>query len=539
MKPRIEKISNIYKFFLGGDGVKPKKTIAGLLLLAMLVTSVISLFPLGVSAAEPSYNASTQYKKSRYYENLQKIPLSGDQAADTIAIALSQLGYHEGNSDADLGGLNTSGTRDFVEYNVLYGKLDNNQGNGVSYGYYWCASFVNWCLRQARVSKTASATGEVSCQRWLAACKSAEIYTEKSGYSPKAGDLIFFKDTGSYVSSTHMGIVLYSDGSRVYTVEGNTSDGSFSSNGNYVALKSYSLTSSYIVGYATPKYEKNEKVLPVDYSGKHMSTGLYVAKKNIQYFDNPELKGEGKQLSAYSVFTVTEIYKNAFRIICESGGKKIEGWASLGDKAQQLTSDSQAYTVSYLDESGATLLPLQYRLADSKIILSEARPTKKNAGFLGWTREKGSQAELIAPGAMLSAEKNDLVLYAVWDYTFYLVTFKDADGSVISQKYGYYGDVFEVPAPTNVPEGMVFAGWDGDVSGVILGDASYTAIYRERSESDTEVKSPSGEETEDKSVPVGGTGLQNGCRSTVSCELVLLMLLTGAFAVPAFKKKDD
>ena len=123
----------------------------------MILSLVTLLVPLNVAAAEPSYTVSAEYKKSRYYENLQKVPLSGDQAIDTVAIALSQLGYHEGNSNADFGGLNTSGTKDFVEYNVLYGKLDNNQGNGVSYGYYWCASFVNWCLRQARVSKSASA----------------------------------------------------------------------------------------------------------------------------------------------------------------------------------------------------------------------------------------------------------------------------------------------------------------------------------------------------------------------------------------------
>jgi hypothetical protein len=517
-----------------------KKIIAYALSFAIMLSLISLLAPFAVSAAEPSYTVSAEYKKSRYYENLQKVPLSGDQAIDTVAIALSQLGYHEGNSNADLGGLNTSGTRDFVEYNVLYGKLDNNQGNGVSYGYYWCASFVNWCLRQARVSKSASAAAEVSCQRWLAACKSADIYVEKSGYLPRSGDLIFFKDSGSYVSSTHMGIVLYCDGSRVYTVEGNTSNGSFSSNGNYVALKDYVLTSSYIVGYAIPQYERKANLLQTDYSGSRLSPGVYIAKEDSACFDNPELRGESRKIGAYTVFTVTEIYKGAFRVSCESNGKRLEGWASLKDKAKQMTTDSYAYTVAYLDEGGEELLPTQYRSATEEIKVSSSVPTKKNAGFLGWSLEKGVLSDLIAPGDTIGAKAGDMTLYANWDYTFYLVTFKDSNGSVISQKYGYYGDTFEVPTPENIPDGYVFAGWDGgEVSGVITGDASYTAVYRERSEIDTETKSPSGNETEDKSVPVGGTGLQNGCRGTVGCEWIMLILLAGAFAVPAFKKKDN
>ena len=179
---------------------------------------------------------SDQYKASYYYDNFIQTPLSGDQATDVLAIALSQLGYHEGDSDADLGGLSTTGDKDFVEYNVMYGKLDNNQGNGVSYGYYWCASFVNWCLRQAGVSETQSAAAEVSCHRWVEALMKKDMYEPAHrDYIPKSGDLIFFKSDGSSSLSTHIGIVRYSDGQYVYTIEGNTSDSSsLDSNGEYV-----------------------------------------------------------------------------------------------------------------------------------------------------------------------------------------------------------------------------------------------------------------------------------------------------------------
>jgi hypothetical protein len=181
--------------------------------------------PLAVtaSAAEATYQMTEEYMAGRFYKNFTEVKRTGDQRKDGNAIALSQLGYHEGDSDADFGGDSTDGVRDFVEYNVLAGKFDNGQGNGVSYGYYWCASFVNWCLRQAGVDADASAGAEISCQRWIAACSQKGIYRSRGSYMPEAGDMIFFRDKGSSLSSTHIGLVLYVSGGRVHTVEGNTS----------------------------------------------------------------------------------------------------------------------------------------------------------------------------------------------------------------------------------------------------------------------------------------------------------------------------
>ena len=116
-----------------------KRSIRGALLFLILALILAMAFALAVPAlgAEATYQMTAQYMASRYYDNFCKVPLSGDQVTDVLAIALSQLGYHEGDSNADLGGMNTKGSKDFVEYNVLYGRLDNNQGNGLSYGYYW------------------------------------------------------------------------------------------------------------------------------------------------------------------------------------------------------------------------------------------------------------------------------------------------------------------------------------------------------------------------------------------------------------------
>ena len=440
---------------------------------------LISILTVTSLAVVPTYNMSREYRAEKYFDNFSRVELSGDGANDVLAIALSQLGYHEGDSDADLGGLNENGERDFVEYNVLKGKLDNNQGNGISYGYYWCASFVNWCLRQARIPVKDAGAAEISCRRWLAAAKNEGIYHEKSGYTPKSADLIFFKDEGSEVTSTHMGIVLYSLPGYVYTIEGNTSNGSeFSKNGNYVAIKSYPLNSQYIVGYASPRYATNEAVADVDYSGKKLTAGLYIAESEIVGYTSESLQGLAQKIERYTTFEVVEISGNIYKIIYVSGGVENIIFADIRGKARQLQASEQMPSLSLLDDDGSLMYPKIQGEVGQKINLPEEKPVGDKRGFIGWSRVAGGRDNLLSPGSSVTLGEAGVKLYAIWDYNFYLISFKAPDGSIIAQRYGYFGDSFEVPSPENIPDGYIFAGWDSDgISTVITKDASYTAIF--------------------------------------------------------------
>lgn len=268
------------------------------------------------AALDASYEVSAEYKESKYYKNLKHLSLGADQVANVIAVALSQVGYHEGDDNADLGGMNTEGTRDFVEYNVLFGELDNNQGNGKSYGYSWCASFATWCLRQAGVSAEQSAQNDPKTNRsswqWRRAFIEAERYSEKEGYAPKAGDIIFFKDVNDpslEVAASHVGIVLFANETTVYTVEGNTNStfeaGSVS---DCVAVKEYSLDSKYIVGYGTPEYSND---------GAKQLLGWKVASSLSDPADLDELYGElreGKHVVPVWNDDISVIVTNAFKI---------------------------------------------------------------------------------------------------------------------------------------------------------------------------------------------------------------------------------
>ena len=195
-----------------------------------LLAACITAASLSVAAAaiEPSYKVSDDYKDTLYYNNLAALELTGDGATDVIAVALSQLGYHEGNKDSEKDGLNNSGSKNFVEYNVLFGKLDNGEGNGYSYGYAWCAAFVNWCLRQARVDKELTGGMYVSCASWRnwfineGAKFGASYHARNDDYIPQKGDLIFYKSLNATHSraTDHIGIVLKSENGKVYAIEG-------------------------------------------------------------------------------------------------------------------------------------------------------------------------------------------------------------------------------------------------------------------------------------------------------------------------------
>jgi hypothetical protein len=216
-----------------------------------------------------TYDATDAYKGSKYYENLKKVPKTGSQAINVIAVALSQVGYHEGNDESEFHGLNAEGNGDFVEYNMVFGKIDYN----VRYGYSWCASFATWCLRQAGVdpyqsAQTAEFNNEfkktyISTWQWKNAFENAGSFHAEKEYKPLVGDLIFFKDVDDSsleVATSHVGIVLYADETTVYTVEGNTNskmggDHAF----DCVAIKSYPLDSKYIVGYGRPTYKTNDE----------------------------------------------------------------------------------------------------------------------------------------------------------------------------------------------------------------------------------------------------------------------------------------
>ena len=155
-------------------------------------------------------------------------------------------GSPDGNPSEDLSGVHlVNGTRPGNPAVVDLAKSQvGNVGGAPYWSWYgfnsrveWCACFVSWCYNRAGKSEPR-----------FAACQSQGIpwfvnhgqWGDRNYPNIAPGDAIFF-DWDLDGSADHVGLVIGTDGSRVYTVEGNSGDA--------CKIKSYSLDYASIKGY--------------------------------------------------------------------------------------------------------------------------------------------------------------------------------------------------------------------------------------------------------------------------------------------------
>ena len=108
----------------------------------------------------------------------------------------------------------------------------------------WCACFVSWCANECGYIEAGVIPRFAGCilgSNWF---KSRGLWQD-GGYEPRAGDIIFFdwEDDGL---TDHVGIVERVEGSRIYTVEGNSGDA--------CRRNSYPIGSPVIYGFGCPAY---------------------------------------------------------------------------------------------------------------------------------------------------------------------------------------------------------------------------------------------------------------------------------------------
>ncbi len=157
----------------------------------------------------------------------------GYTASDVIKIAEQEIGYKEQTSNI---------TKYWSQLCPSY------QGEA------WCDCFVSWCHWKASGSDKTIANQTLRGGLMSFYTPTSAQYYKSAGQfysSPKVGDQIFFKNSSSIC---HTGIVTAVSRTKVTTIEGNTSDGTFDANGGAVCRKSYDLNSSRIAGYGRPAY---------------------------------------------------------------------------------------------------------------------------------------------------------------------------------------------------------------------------------------------------------------------------------------------
>ena len=155
-------------------------------------------------------------------------------------------GSPDGNPSEDLSGVQlVNGTRPGNTAVVDRAKSQvGNVGGQPYWSWYgfnsrveWCACFVSWCYNQAGKSEPRFAACQSQGVPWF---QSRGQWGARGYENIAPGDAIFFDWDGDG-SADHVGLVIGTDGQRVYTVEGNSGDA--------CKIKSYPLDYGCIKGY--------------------------------------------------------------------------------------------------------------------------------------------------------------------------------------------------------------------------------------------------------------------------------------------------
>ncbi len=277
------------------------------------------------------------YTWGKYYVNKNRIPLTGDGARDAVAVALSQVGYLEGGYSGAEDGV-TGGGNNYTEYGAY------TNVNGLA----WCASFCSWVMYTSKATSERtyiynftggdddgdalnmardgeSYWGESYVPHWSnmlynkGRYRFADYYIpswapSQASYKPQPGDLIFFVVSWEPLDEGHIGLVVYSDDTYVYTIEGNTSSQTaVEDDGDGVFFKKYALDSDEIAGYGILPYETVSNLPEIDYSGANPTLGLYInplgAKSVYAKRDDDDATWT---LPMSSIFEVTKIEEDNY-----------------------------------------------------------------------------------------------------------------------------------------------------------------------------------------------------------------------------------
>lgn len=170
---------------------------------------------------------------------VKQVKLTGDYAADIVAIAESQLGYEASRANFIIG---LDGKQHgYTRYGAWY-DWKHNGDNNAEYLLYgdWCASFISFCGTQAGIP-TSVLPHDTGAQQLLK--KLGSRFVKAKDHTPKPGELVFFELEGKDKLADHVGIVSAVSESGITTIEGNK--------GSAVAKGSYALDDKRILGYAT------------------------------------------------------------------------------------------------------------------------------------------------------------------------------------------------------------------------------------------------------------------------------------------------
>lgn len=204
------------------------------------LSNIFGIEESGSTSANTSTASGANYKIS----DGQLTSLSGTDKGRFIAAARSQVGYLEKKNKSNLRGFtNNPGSNSYTKYAQ---EIAGWNGPGAD----WCNYFTSWAGKAAGIP-TEILHRDGSCTSTMKYYKGKGLYKSSSSYKGNSGDLAFFNWSKDKTRANHIGVVTKSDGKNIYTIEGNTSNGS---GYDAAAEKTRSFDSGTIIGFATPKW---------------------------------------------------------------------------------------------------------------------------------------------------------------------------------------------------------------------------------------------------------------------------------------------
>lgn len=216
-----------------------------------------------------------------------------------IEVAEAEVGYKEKRTNSSLDDKTANaGSGNYTKYN-----RDLKAWTGVgSLNAQWCQAFVDWLFITAfgvELAKKLLYTFTNYTPTGSDAFKNRGRYIRRGQGAPQPGDVIYFFSS-SKGRIGHVGIVYKVSASKVYTIEGNASDG--------VNKKSYNLTNSYIDGYGRVDYaaldgsstpQEPEKPAGVEPPWVDITGDAHVRKGQSKAYDSMGVARKGSRLHAF------------------------------------------------------------------------------------------------------------------------------------------------------------------------------------------------------------------------------------------------
>lgn len=165
---------------------------------------------------------------------------TGNQAADIVETARSQLGY--------------TGNNKHTKYNTWFYTVDQAAP--------WCAIFISWCANEAGIPNSVIGKNALASGFNTYNMENNPFGTDAKSFESRApvpGDIAFIDNDGDGVSN-HVALVSGSDNYYIYTIEGNVRDKVV--NLRYDRSSGYNdYATSRVLFYAVPDYAsvKNEE----------------------------------------------------------------------------------------------------------------------------------------------------------------------------------------------------------------------------------------------------------------------------------------